>query len=66
MTRDKCYKSFLLNKWDFKFSFKNCANAILFLGILQVDELVLQYPCQCDQIGRFLHFGQLFEAFGNN
>ena len=22
--------------------------------------------CQCDQIGRFLHFGQLFKVFGNN
>ena len=29
-------------------------------------EVVRLSPNQCDQIWRFLDFGQLFKAFGNN
>ena len=38
---------------------------IIYLKVMTRVCLVGTYY-QCDQIGRFLHFGQLFQAFGNN
>ena len=32
----------------------------------QSNNASLEAYLQCDQIGQFLHFGQLFQAFGNN